>query len=146
GSAGLYQSVGQTLGDDSISDRFMVFSDWVGDNGGHDLRETDPPPTQTESGFVRIHVLVASDSSGHYKLHETKTLSTPFEGDTMMSPTSTLIANRVSGGTTDKPVQQGYMIRRVTPTMTPTGYEFALAETGRICMPGHKANFSYDER
>ncbi|WP_394831401.1 hypothetical protein LVJ94_33305 [Pendulispora rubella] len=143
GSHGLYQSVGQTLGDDALRDRFVVFSEWVGDDGGRNLRETDPPPEQGAEVGVTIQVLVTKGSSDQYELHETKTLLTPFEGDTMMSPTSSLIANRVAGA---NKTQQGYMIRRVTPTMTATGYEFALAEAGRICMKGHKANFSYDER
>ena len=147
GSHGLYQSVGQTLGDDALGDRFVVFSDWVGDDGGRDLHETDPPPDQGPDAGVTIHVLVARGSSSDYELHQTTKLPTPFEGDTMMSPTTTLIANRVAGkGAGEGTVQQGYVIRRVTPTMTPTGYEFALAEAGRICMKGHKANFSYDER
>ncbi|WP_394842057.1 hypothetical protein LZC95_33890 [Pendulispora brunnea] len=143
GSHGLYQSVGQTLGDDALGDRFVVFSKWVGDDGGRNLQETDPPPDQGPDAGVTIHVLTARSSSDGYELRQTETLPTPFEGDTMMSPTTTLIANRVAGA---NGTQQGYMIRRVTPTITDTGYQFALAEAGRICMKGHKANFSYDER
>ncbi|HWL88191.1 MAG TPA: hypothetical protein VNO21_20450, partial [Polyangiaceae bacterium] len=130
GSPGLYQSVGQTLGDNAMGDRFIVISRWVGDDGGRDLSETDPPPDQGPEAGVTIHVLVAKDSSGHYALQDTKTLPTPFEGDTMMSPSTSLIANRVAGSVRGQPTQLGYVIRRVTPSMTSTGYEFALAEEG----------------
>jgi hypothetical protein len=59
-----------------------------------------------------------------------------------MSPTTQLTASRVSG----EEKQEGYAIRHLVSTMTPEGYTFEAKPVARICIPGGKANFSFDER
>ncbi|WP_394828191.1 hypothetical protein [Pendulispora albinea] len=146
GSNSLYQTVGQQIGDNSLGDRFVVNSAWVGDNGGYSV-QTDTQPSAGPDAAQEIHVLTGGsvDGSG-YRIGQTVRVRTPYEGDTMMSPTSKLLANRVNGNVNGQDMQLGYTIRRVSATMNDTGYSFVLGEAGRICMPGAKANFSYDER
>ncbi|MGC4071369.1 MAG: hypothetical protein QM760_02380 [Nibricoccus sp.] len=60
----------------------------------------------------------------------------------MMSPATQLLASRISGETG----QAGYSIRKLTSKMTDAGYEMKINRIGRVCIPGGKANFSFDER
>lgn len=76
----------------------------------------------------------------------TTAVSQPYEGDTILSPSSLLILSRVAGpGAT----QLGFVLRKVnaTPRATPgSGYDIETPEIARYCFNGGKPAFSYDER
>lgn len=143
-SVGLYQTVGQISGDNSISDIFVVNSTFASDNPGLTSSDADLQLTAGPDATVNIHVAVArgNDADSGYQVTQSTQLPTPFQGDTMMSRSGFLIGSRVAGDNT----MLGYAISRLVSTKGPGGYAFTLNPLGRICMPGNKANFSFDER
>ncbi len=57
--AGLYQTVGQVVGDNSISDRFILYSIWAGDSGRYSTSARDTPPRGSEDSAINIYTAVA---------------------------------------------------------------------------------------
>ena len=86
--------------------------------------------------------MISNGTEAGYEIGQVKDLNAPWEGDTMMSPTTQLLASRISG----ENGQAGYSIRKLTSKMTDGGYEMKVDQVGRICLAGGKANFSFDER
>lgn len=134
----LYQSVGRRLADNQLSDYFIVNNSFESDDGYGE----DPTPTFGEDQKISIKVMISLGTEGGYKIGQIKDLNAPWEGDTMMSPTTQLLASRISG----ENGQLGYSIRKLVSTMQPDGYKMEAKPVGRVCIPGGKANFSYDER
>ncbi len=127
-SVGLYQTVGQKIGDNSIADHFIVNGKFASDNPGqtasdHDLSTTFGPDAKA---IVRVMFANGNEAEDGYEVKQSTELSVPFEGDIMMSRSGTLLGARVAG----ENGQLGYSVKPV----------------GRICMKGNKANFSFDER
>jgi hypothetical protein len=143
-SVGLYQTVGQVVGDNAISDIFAVNSTNAADNPGLTASDKDLRLTAGPEASVKIHVGVArgNDADEGYQMKQHVTLATPFKGDTMMSRTGQLIGSRVAGETSTL----GYALDKITFVPGGDGYRFSLKQVGRICMPGNKANISFDER
>jgi len=134
----LYQSTGRHLADDAISDYFIVNNSFESDNGFGSDRE----PSFGEDQKMAIRVMVAAGNGAGYQIGQTVELEAPWEGDTMMSPTTQLLASRISG----EEGQVGYSIRKLDAKLGPSGYTMEAKQVGRVCLPGGKANFSFDER
>lgn len=134
----LYQSVGRRLADNQMSDYFIVNNSFESDDGYGE----DTTPTFGEDQKISIKVMISTGTETGYEIGQIKDLNAAWEGDTMMSPTTQLLASRVSG----ENGQVGYSLRKLTSKMTDAGYEMKLDQVGRICIPGGKANFSFDER
>jgi hypothetical protein len=134
----LYQSVGRRLADNQMSDYFIVNNSFESDNG----YGSDTVPTFGEDQKIAIKVMISLGTEAGYKIGEVKQLDAPWEGDTMMSPTTQLLASRISG----EQGQLGYSLRKLTSVMGDGGYTMEAKQVGRICLPGGKANFSFDER
>ena len=143
-SVGLYQTVGQVSGDNAISDIFVVNSTFASDNPGLTASDKDLQLTAGPEASVNVHVGVArgNDADGGYQIKQNASLPTPFKGDTMMARSGQLIGSRVAGETK----ALGYAIDKLVFAPGGEGYRFSLTPAGRICMPGNKANFSFDER
>jgi hypothetical protein len=143
-SVGLYQTVGQVAGDNAISDIFVVNSTFASDNPGLTATDHDLQPTAGPEATVNVHVGIArgNDADGGYQIKQNVALPTPFKGDTMMARSGQLIGSRVAGETK----ALGYAIDKLVFAPGGDGYRFSLTAAGRICMPGNKANFSFDER
>jgi hypothetical protein len=143
-SVGLYQTVGQVSGDNAISDIFVVNSKFASDNPGLNASDKDLTLTAGPEAAIVVHVAVArgNDADGGYQVKQNVSLPTPFKGDAMMSRSGQLVGTRVAGETK----ALGYSVDKVTFQPGGEGYRFSLRQTGRICMPGNKANFSFDER
>ena len=141
---GLYQTVGQRIGDNSVADHFVVNGKFASDNPGLTASDTDLGTTFGPDAKAVIRVMFAqgNDAESGYQVKQSVELNTPFEGDIMMSRSSLLLGARVAG----ERGQLGYAVRQVTSTFANDGYRFTLKPLGRICMPGNKANFSFDER
>lgn len=143
-SVGLYQTVGQVSGDNAISDIFVVNSKFASDNPGLTASDKDLRLTAGPEAAINIHVGVArgNDADDGYQIKQNASLATPFKGDAMMSRSGELIGTRVAG----EEGALGYAVDKITRQPGGDGYRFSLKQTGRICMPGNKANFSFDER
>jgi hypothetical protein len=141
---GLYQTVGQRIGDNSVADHFVVNGKFASDNPGQTANDKDLEPTfgPDAKAIIRVMFAQGNDAESGYQVKQSVELNTPFEGDIMMSRSSTLLGARVAG----EHGQLGYQVRQVTGTFANDGYRFTLKPIGRICMAGNKANFSFDER
>ncbi|MBX3203661.1 MAG: hypothetical protein KF764_01270 [Labilithrix sp.] len=134
----LYQSVGRRLADNELSDYFIVNNSFESDDG----YGSDPEPSFGEDQKIQIKVMVSLGTEGGYTIGQQGEVDAPWEGDTMMSPSTQLVASRISGE--DK--QEGYSIRLIKSSMGDSGYTFQAENVGTFCVPGGKANFSFDER
>ena len=141
---GLYQTVGQRIGDNSVADHFVVNGKFASDNPGQTASDADLSATfgPDAKAIIRVMFAQGNDAESGYQVKQSVELDTPFEGDIMMSRSSTLLGARVAG----EHGALGYSIRQVTGTFGGDGYRFTLKPIGRICMAGNKANFSFDER
>ncbi|MFO0667411.1 MAG: hypothetical protein U0174_25900 [Polyangiaceae bacterium] len=140
----LYQTVGQKLSDNDISDHFIVNSKFDSDNHSGGERE-DRTVSASAEASIEIHVMVArgNDAAAGYQRKQTVSLKTPYRGDTMMARTGDLLGSRISG---PNGKQLGYSMDKLSWTTDASGYKFNLANAGKICMAGNKANISFDER
>lgn len=144
-AVGLYQTIGQQIADNEISDRFILNSKFASDEH-HSGATTDLTVPAGPSDGIRIHVMkaIGNDVASGYKLSQTQEIKTPYQGDAMMSRSGKLVSMRV-GGENGKPL--GYALNALSWTNDSSGaYTFSMQQGGRICMPGNKANLSFDER
>ena len=143
-SVGLYQTVGQVAGDNAISDIFVANSKFASDNPGLNASDTDLALTAGPEAAIVVHVGVARghDADDGYQVKQHATIPTPFKGDAMMSRSGLLVGTRVAG----ENGALGYAVDKLQFSPGGEGYRFSIRQAGRICMPGNKANFSFDER
>ncbi|MBX3193429.1 MAG: hypothetical protein KF819_40985, partial [Labilithrix sp.] len=143
-SVGLYQTVGQVSGDNAISDIFVVNGKFASDNPGLTASDRDLTLTAGPEAAITIRVGFArgNDADDGYQIRQTAELPMPFKGDIMMARSGQLTGSRVAG----EHGSLGYAIDKLTFTPGGEGYRFSNRALGRICMPGNKANFSFDER
>jgi hypothetical protein len=135
---GLYQYLGASLGG---GDYFVVNSQFDSDNGGHGLTTKDPSATFGDDANITLTPMVFDGTK--YAVGNAVKVSTQFEGDTALSPSTLLIAGRLAGPDAQ---QIGYVVRKVNATKDVAGYTVEVPEVARICLRGGKANFSLDER
>jgi hypothetical protein len=137
-SIGLYEHVGRALGG---GDYFAVESSFVSDDGGHQATLRDPYATFGSNAKLGFIPMIFDGTKFVQKTQVT--ISTPFEGDTVLSPSAKLAITRVAGSD-DK--QLGFVLRKVNATASGTTYTFTAPEVARYCVSGGKPGFSYDER
>jgi hypothetical protein len=137
-SIGLYQHVGRALGG---GDYFAIDSDFVSDDGGHTATLEDPNTFFDQNGYASFTPMLFNGTKFTSKPHVE--VATPFEGDTVLSPSAKLMIGRVSG---PGGRQIGYVLRKVNATMAGTSYTITAPEIARYCLSGGKPAFSFDER
>jgi hypothetical protein len=137
GTIGLYQHVGRAL----AGDYFAIDSRFVSDDGGHEATLEDPVASFGSSASLSFIPMIWTGST--YQAKPEVTIKTPFEGDTVISPSAKLVLTRVAG---PDDLQLGYVLRAVHATMTGQSYTIEAPEIARYCVSGGKPAFSYDER
>ncbi len=136
-SIGLYQHVGRALG----GDFFAIDSEFVSDDGGHEATLSDPETFFGQNGYVSFIPMLFNGTK--FVSRPQVSVKTPYEGDTVLSPSARMIISRVAGPG-DR--QLGFVLRKVNATMTGTSYTITAPEVARYCVPGGKPAFSFDER
>ncbi|MBA3541513.1 MAG: hypothetical protein H0T79_18010, partial [Deltaproteobacteria bacterium] len=150
-TVGLYQHVGRALDGDS----FAIDSQFTNDNGpgatnngpGYDADATVPgaelDPRTEFSSRGRIDFTPLMFDGTRYVPRPMVHLDTPYEGDTVLSPSARLVMSRVAD-----PIdrQLGYVLRRVDATQAGNSYMIEVPEIARYCIKGAKPSFSFDER
>jgi hypothetical protein len=131
---GLYQHLGAAPGGDS----WIVNSQWVGDPGWGG--GGDPPPSFDNSADLRLTPLVHTGTS--FDQGTTIVKSSPYEGDTVLSPNTGMLVSRVAGTTG----QAGYRLRQLIATPSGDSYTIDTPVIGTYCIDGAKPAISYDER
>ncbi len=149
-ASGLYQTVGQVVGDNSISDRFILYSIWAGDSGQYSASARDTAPRAGEDSAINIYTAVAMGNDveeGYQIAGEGFKVPTPYRGDTMMGRSGRLIGSRWAyGQNADGNTDAGYAIEKLDYQTINGHYRFTLSSLGNVCLKGNKANFSFDER
>jgi hypothetical protein len=77
----------------------------------------------------------------HYTGKASVAQSSPFEGDSVLSPSTTLLVSRFG----NESQQLGYVLRKVIATPSGQSYTVQVPEIARYCLSGAKPAFSYDE-
>ena len=132
----LYQHVARGL---SGGDYFVINSQFTSDGGGG---SSDPSASFNASSTMKFTPMVF-DGTRYQQLRET-IVDSPYEGDSVLSPSSRLVGSRLAG---PEGRSLGYVIRAVTTQRFGDGYRVDTSrEVARVCMPGAKMNFSFDER
>ncbi|MBS1118245.1 MAG: putative glycoside hydrolase [Deltaproteobacteria bacterium] len=136
-SIGLYQHVGRALG----GDFFAIDSEFVSDDGGHEATLGDPDTFFGPNGYVSFIPMLFDGTK--FTSKPQVSIKTPFEGDTVLSPSARMIISRVAGPN-DR--QLGFVLRKVNATMSGASYTVTAPEVARYCVSGGKPAFSFDER
>lgn len=140
-SIGLYEHVGVGLGG---NDYWVITGEYASDNGGHGLTTEDTP-----AGFTRSasqHFVRMVNGGGGFVSRDSGSYPTPFEGDGVISPSSTTVLARMAGPD-DRPLGYSlYAVEMGEPTGggtvgscggTPVACEGRpLAECSRGCSAG----------
>jgi hypothetical protein len=149
-ASGLYQTVGQVVGDNSISDRFILYSIWAGDSGQYSASARDTEPRGGDDSAINIFTAVARGNDveeGYQVTGGASTVKTPYRGDTMMARSGKLIGSRWAyGQDTNGKRPTGYALETLERRREGSGYKFDLETVGNVCIKGNKANISFDER
>jgi hypothetical protein len=135
----VYQSVGAALDGSAF---WMSSGSHVNDDGGNQITH---PLDGFDTDTKTVLTPMVSDGVG-YQPKPPVTLTTPLEGDQMLSPSSRLLVTRFGS----KSGHRGYRLRSLTTTTTgPGGAPQIGAATdvvGTICVGGAKPMVSFDER
>jgi hypothetical protein len=132
----VYMSIGAAL---DGSRYFMTFGDHENDDGGNDV--TYPLPASFSDAAQTVFTPMVNDGLA-YRAQTPIGVALPNEGDTMLSPSSSLAASRFGDG--EKAL--GYRVRFVNPTTSGGQLSLDTPLAAEICVPGQKAGFSFDER
>jgi hypothetical protein len=146
GHSALYQTVGQTIGDNSIGDRFILYGNQHANDPGTSIGE-DTSATAGPDSTIQIFTAIAlgNDAEEGYQTLDDhpERISLPYKGDTMMTRSGTVISSRFGNA---QGVPFGYAIDKLNKQRFNNKYLFTTEPMGTVCMAGNKANFSFDER
>lgn len=132
----LYQHVARGL---EGGDYFVINSQFTSDSGGG---TSDPRATWGASARMKFTPMIFNGST--YEQLQQVSVDSPFEGDSVLSPSNRVVISRLSGENSET---LGYVLRRVQATQFGSDYIINVDDVlGRVCMTGSKANISFDER
>jgi len=136
GTISLYQHLGAGLGG---ADYFAINSQFTSDNPS--AGESSDPAAEFGSSAEMSFTPMVFDGA-HYVGKSPATISTPYEGDSVLSPSTSLVISRFG----NEDAHLGYSVRKLT--MTPNGASFSVTsqEVGRYCTEGSKPSISFDEK
>ena len=135
-SISLYQHLGQGLGG---GDYFVINSQFTSDNPSGAVTH-DPSAGFATSAQLKITSMVFDGT--HYVGKPPATAASPFEGDSVLSPSTKLVVSRFG----NEGNQLGYVLRKITATPSGSSYSISTQEIGRYCVQGAKPAISFDER
>lgn len=137
----VYQSIGSALEGGRY---FVTWGAHENDDGGHII--TRPLSAVFLANAKTTFTPMVNDGQS-YRAQTPVTLTLPFEGDMMLSPSSLLAATRFGDGKKTR----GYRVRFVKAEQQLDGdggtrLSITTPLAAEICLPGTKASFSFDER
>jgi len=136
GSVSLYQHLGAGLGG---ADYMVINSQFTSDNPSSVVNR-DPSAGFGKTAQMKISPMVFDGT--HYVGKPPVTVDSPFEGDSVLSPSTKLIVNRFG----NEGNHLGYIVRKMTATPNGPSYNITTQEIGRYCTQGAKPAVSFDER
>ncbi len=136
GNVGLYQHMAAGL---NGGDYFAINSQFTSDNPSGTVNE-DPRAAFGESAEIKITPMVYDGTK--YTGKPPATAPSPYEGDSVLSPSSKLVINRFGNDNG----QLGYVLHRVNATPNGATYDITTTEIARYCVQGAKPAISFDEK
>ncbi len=136
GNVGLYQHLAAGL---NGGDYFAINSQFTSDNPSGTVTK-DPSANFAQTAQLKITPMVYDGSQ--YTGKPSATTSSPYEGDSVLSPSSKLVISRFGNGDG----HLGYVLRRVNATPNGASYDVTTTEIGRYCLSGAKPSISFDEK
>ena len=134
----LYQHVARGL---NGGDYFIINSQFTSDSGASVA--ADPKALFNADSTMKFSPMIFNGTT--YEQLPAKVVDSPYEGDSVLSPSGELVVSRLAGGENGGPL--GYVIRRVVAERQGDNYDIDISkEVARICISGAKANISFDER
>jgi hypothetical protein len=134
----LYQHLARGL---NGGDYFIINSQFTSDAG---LNSNKDPVAHFDARSSMKFSPMINDGQNYVQLSAT-VVDSPFEGDSVLSPSANLVISRQSGGPNGAPL--GYIIRKVEKEKFEGNYKITLSDpVAQVCESGAKANFSFDER
>ena len=135
----LYQHVARGL---NGGDYFIINSQFTSDSA-KSARLENPVAHFNSSSTMKFSPMIFNGAT--YEQLRAIVVDSPFEGDSVLSPSGELVISRLAGGPNGSAL--GYVIRKVVATKSGDNYDIDIGQMlARICMPGTKANISFDER
>lgn len=132
----LYQHLGSALGG---GDYFAVNSQFTSDNPSGTVTR-DPRAAFGSTAKMRFTAMMFDGA--RYTGKPTVSISSPHEGDSVLSPSTKLVISRFG----NENEHLGYVLRRVDATPTGSSYMVSAPEIARYCVQGAKPSISFDER
>ncbi len=132
----LYQHLGAGL---NGADYFAVNSTFESDNpGGGESSE----PAASFGSTAKITMTPMMFDGTHYVGKAPITFSAPYEGDSVLSPSSNLVISRFGNDNG----HLGYIVRKVTKVPNGMSFSVTTEEVARYCSTGAKPAISYNEK
>jgi hypothetical protein len=135
-NVGLYQHLSASTA--SGGDKFVINSQFVSDPGGNGSE-----PGAEFASDAKIQITPLAFDGSHFTQKNTVEVDSPFEGDSVLSPSAKLVISRLAG---PNGAQLGYVMRQVIATPNGQSYDISTPEVARYCMVGSKPAISFDER
>ncbi|MFO0750702.1 MAG: hypothetical protein U1F43_34285, partial [Myxococcota bacterium] len=133
----LYQHVARGV---DGGDYFVINSQFTSDSGS--AQNTDPAAYFNADSTMKFSPMIFNGSV--YEQLPAVIVASPFEGDSVMSPSGRLVLSRQAG---PDGKSLGYIIRQVNAVKSDANYHITIDRTvARSCFSGAKPNVSFDER
>ncbi len=136
GSVSLYQHLGAGL---NGGDYMVINSQFTSDNPSGVVNR-DPNTGFAQTAQFKITPTLYDGT--HYVGKPPVSVASPFEGDSVLSPSTQLVVSRFG----NEGNQLGYVLRKITATSNGPSYDITAPEIGRYCTQGAKPAISFDER
>ncbi len=132
----LYQHVARGV---NGGDYFIINSQFTSDSG---RASKDPSAHFNARSTMKFTPMIFNGTN--YEQLDHVIVDSPYEGDSVLSPSSKLVTSRLAS---ENGEGLGYVIRRVDTNRFGDNYNINInTELATVCMPGAKANISFDER
>jgi len=132
----LYQHLGAGLGG---GDYFAVNSQFTSDNPSGGENE-DPSAAFASTAEMKFTPMMFDGS--HYVGKPDVKVKSPYEGDSVLSPSTKLVISRFGNEST----HLGFVVRKVNAVPNGASYDITTTEVGRYCTQGAKPSISFDEK
>ncbi len=140
-AVGLYQHMAAVNG----GDYWAVDGQFNNDNGGQ-MNSNNPTlrdPSATYSADAEIDLTPMVHSGTQFVPQTRSSVTLPYEGDVIISPSARLLISRVSGAGNS---QAGFIVRKLVATKSGDSYTVNTPEIARYCLRGGKPAVSFDEK
>lgn len=147
---GLYQQLATSLNGD---DYWVLFGAYDGDSGGFRPVYENPPAAFASTSTATLVPMV--NQGGSFEAGSPIELSTPLQGDPMLSPSGKLLVTRVKGPEQTRDIggvsvvtaeQSGYAIHLLSTHRSGSSWTASTSEVAELCINGAKPVISFDER